>query len=152
MVSTGTETGQSLARKHLTPLGALVCYFPLDIPWAVRRYLDLKPGMELSSQRVATIEGRLWRSARFRSYKVSLGSPDAGGRVPLQIEVAEYDGAPPLDQAFSPTDQALLKLREWLSKLDESGEDVIATLSGFPAPAPEGELVLSPRSGLVLRA
>jgi hypothetical protein len=119
---------------------------------AVRRYLDLKPGMELSSQRVATIEDRLWRSARFLSYKVSLGSPDAGGRVPLQIELAEYDGAPPLDQAFSPTDQALLKLREWLSKLDESGEDVIATLSGFPAPAPEGELVLSPRSGLVLRA
>ena len=40
IITTGTETGQSLARKHLAPLGALVCYFPLDIPWAVRRYLE----------------------------------------------------------------------------------------------------------------
>ncbi len=40
IVSTGTETGQSLARQHLAPLGALVCYFPLDIPRAVRRYLE----------------------------------------------------------------------------------------------------------------
>ena len=119
---------------------------------AVLRYLDLKPGLELTSQLVSRIEDRLWRAARFLSYKVNLGASDAGGRVPLQIELAEYDGAPPLEQAFSPTDQALLKLREWLSKLDESGEDMIATLSGFPAPAPEGELVLSPRSGLVLRA
>ena len=68
--------------------------------------MDLKPGMELSSQLVARIEDRLWRAARFLSYKVSLGSPDAGGRVPLQIELAEYDEAPPLEQAFSPTEQA----------------------------------------------
>ena len=37
IISTGTETGQMLARKHFAPQGALVCYFPLDIPWAVRR-------------------------------------------------------------------------------------------------------------------
>ena len=44
IISTGTETGQAVARKHLAPLGALVCYFPLDLPWAVRRYLNyLKP-------------------------------------------------------------------------------------------------------------
>jgi 3-deoxy-D-manno-octulosonic-acid transferase len=44
IISTGTETGQKLARKHFAPLGALVCYFPLDIPWAVQRYLDyLRP-------------------------------------------------------------------------------------------------------------
>ena len=46
----------------------------------------------------------------------------------------------------------MLKLREWLSKLDESGEEMIVNLSGFPAPAPEVELVLSPRSGLALAA
>jgi 3-deoxy-D-manno-octulosonic-acid transferase len=40
VVSTGTETGQALARKHFPPLGAQVCYFPLDLPWAVSRYLD----------------------------------------------------------------------------------------------------------------
>jgi hypothetical protein len=118
---------------------------------AVLRYLDLKPGMELPSQLAARIEDRLWRAARFLEYKVSLGSPDTGGRVPLQIQVVEYADAPPLEQAFSRTEQAMLKLREWLSKLDESREDMIVTLSGFPAPAPEGEFVLSPRKGLALR-
>jgi outer membrane protein assembly factor BamA len=52
---------------------------------AVVRYLDLKPGMELSRQLVSKIEDRLWRAARFLGYKVSLGSPSDGGRVPLQI-------------------------------------------------------------------
>jgi 3-deoxy-D-manno-octulosonic-acid transferase len=39
IISTGTETGQAVARKHFSPLGALVCYFPLDLPWAVSRAL-----------------------------------------------------------------------------------------------------------------
>jgi hypothetical protein len=116
---------------------------------AVLRYLDLKPGMELSSELVGRIEDRLWRAARFLGYKVSLGSADAAGRVPLKIELAEYDKAPPLEQAFSRSDLAQLKMREWLSKLDESGEDIIINLSSRSAPAPELELVLSLRSGLV---
>jgi 3-deoxy-D-manno-octulosonic-acid transferase len=55
IVSTGTETGQGLARKHLAPLGALVCYFPLDIPWAVRRYLE-----RLDPHLVITLESEIW--------------------------------------------------------------------------------------------
>jgi TPR repeat protein len=117
---------------------------------AVLRYLDLKPGMELSSELLGRVEDRLWRAARFLGYKISLGSPNAAGRVPLQIELAEYVKAPPLERAFSPEAQAQLKMREWLSRLDQSGEDLIISLSGVPAPAPEGELIVSPRSGLVL--
>ena len=115
---------------------------------AVLRYLDVKPGMEFSSQVAAAIEDRLWRAARFLSYKVSVGSPDTEGRIPLQIELAEYDQAPPLSKPFSETEQTMLKLREWLSKLDATGEDLVVKLSGLPAPAPEGELVLSPHSGV----
>ena len=55
IVSTGTETGQKLARQHFSPLGALVCYFPLDIPWAVRRYLDyLRPQVFIG------LESEIW--------------------------------------------------------------------------------------------
>ncbi|MHB8070258.1 MAG: 3-deoxy-D-manno-octulosonic acid transferase [Desulfobaccales bacterium] len=44
IITTGTETGQAVARKNFGTLGALVCYFPLDIPWAVARCLDhLRP-------------------------------------------------------------------------------------------------------------
>jgi 3-deoxy-D-manno-octulosonic-acid transferase len=55
IVSTGTETGQMLARKHFAPLGALVCYFPLDIPWTVRRYLD-----HLRPQVFIGLESEIW--------------------------------------------------------------------------------------------
>jgi 3-deoxy-D-manno-octulosonic-acid transferase len=55
IISTGTETGQMLARKHFAPLGALVCYFPLDIPWAVQRYLDyLRPQVFIG------LESEIW--------------------------------------------------------------------------------------------
>ena len=55
IISTGTETGQMLARKHFSPQGALVCYFPLDIPRAVRRYLDyLRPQVFIG------LESEIW--------------------------------------------------------------------------------------------
>jgi 3-deoxy-D-manno-octulosonic-acid transferase len=55
IISTGTETGQMLARKHFSPQGALVCYFPLDIPWVVRRYLDyLRPQVFIG------LESEIW--------------------------------------------------------------------------------------------
>ncbi len=55
IISTGTETGQMLARRHFAPLGALVCYFPLDIPWAVRRYLEY-----LQPQVFIGLESEIW--------------------------------------------------------------------------------------------
>lgn len=55
IISTGTETGQAVARGHFQPLEALVCYFPLDLPWAVARYLDyLKPHLYIS------LESEIW--------------------------------------------------------------------------------------------
>jgi 3-deoxy-D-manno-octulosonic-acid transferase len=55
VVTTGTETGQAQARRHLEPLGAYVCYFPLDVPWAVHRYLNhLKPDIFIA------LESELW--------------------------------------------------------------------------------------------
>jgi len=41
IISTGTETGQAVARQHFSPLKARVCYFPLDVPWAVSRALSV---------------------------------------------------------------------------------------------------------------
>lgn len=55
IVTTGTETGQVLARQHFAPMGALVCYFPLDIPWTVRRYLE-----RLRPQLAVTLESEIW--------------------------------------------------------------------------------------------
>ena len=55
ILSTGTETGQAVARREFLPLGALVCYFPLDLPWAVRQALDmLKPDVFVA------LESEVW--------------------------------------------------------------------------------------------
>ena len=71
IISTGTETGQRLARQHFSPQGALVCYFPLDIPWAVRRYLDY-----LSPQVFIGLESEIWPNflsqARQRGVRLAL--------------------------------------------------------------------------------
>lgn len=55
IITTGTETGQAVARKHFGPMGALVCYFPLDLPWAVRRYLNY-----LQPQLFIDLESEIW--------------------------------------------------------------------------------------------
>jgi 3-deoxy-D-manno-octulosonic-acid transferase len=43
-LTTGTETGQAVARRQFQGQDIQVCYFPLDVPWAVQRYLNhLRP-------------------------------------------------------------------------------------------------------------
>jgi 3-deoxy-D-manno-octulosonic-acid transferase len=71
VVSTGTETGQAVARQHFLPLGAQVCYFPLDLPWAVHQALDiLKPDVFVD------LESEVWptflTTARRRGVSLAL--------------------------------------------------------------------------------
>jgi 3-deoxy-D-manno-octulosonic-acid transferase len=71
IVSTGTETGQAVARREFLPLGALVCYFPLDLPWAVSQALDvLKPEVFVA------LESEVWptflTTARRRGVSLAL--------------------------------------------------------------------------------
>ncbi len=112
---------------------------------ALLRYLDVRPGMELTRQRVAGIADRLWQAARFLDFHVTVGAPDAAQRVGLRIAVVEYDPAPPVDREFSPLQQALLKLREWLAKMDKRHEDLVAEISGYPTASTSLEWILSPR-------
>ncbi len=54
-ISTGTETGQAVARRQFAPLGAMVCYFPLDLPWAVSQALTIiKPDIFVA------LESEVW--------------------------------------------------------------------------------------------
>jgi len=71
IVTTGTETGQAVARMNFAPLAALVCYFPLDIPWAVSRYLQL-----LRPQVFVTLESEIWPNFLTQAH-------DAGVRLAL---------------------------------------------------------------------
>ncbi|MFA4904243.1 MAG: 3-deoxy-D-manno-octulosonic acid transferase [Desulfobaccales bacterium] len=76
IISTGTETGQMLARKHFTPLGALVCYFPLDIPWAVQRYLNyLRPQIFIG------LESEIWPNFLYMAHKRGIRLALVNGRL-----------------------------------------------------------------------
>jgi Ankyrin repeats (3 copies)/Sel1 repeat/Ankyrin repeat len=117
---------------------------------AVLDYLELKPGTELTGKVLDRVQERLWRAARFLTNGVSLGAPDADGKVALQVRLAEYDEAPPLGQEFSPSEQAMLKLRDWLAKMNQSGDELVASVSGAAGVCPDFEAVISPGRGLLV--
>jgi 3-deoxy-D-manno-octulosonic-acid transferase len=71
IVSTGTETGQAVARRTFGHMGVLVCYFPLDVPWAVNRALTvLKPDIFVA------LESEVWpnflTTAKYRGVSLTL--------------------------------------------------------------------------------
>ena len=71
IISTGTETGQAVARRHFGPLGAVVCYFPVDLPWAVNRALRvLRPTIFVA------LESEVWptflHTAKARGIRLAL--------------------------------------------------------------------------------
>ncbi len=55
IISTGTETGQALARRLLAGERRQVCYFPLDLPWAVSRMLKV-----MRPDAFIALESELW--------------------------------------------------------------------------------------------
>jgi 3-deoxy-D-manno-octulosonic-acid transferase len=76
IISTGTETGQMLARKNFIPLGALVCYFPLDIPWSVQRYLDcLRPQVFIG------LESEIWPNFLTQAHRRGVRLALVNGRL-----------------------------------------------------------------------
>ena len=69
-LSTGTETGQAVARRLYAPSNT-VFYYPLDLPWAVRRYLEhIQPSLYVA------LETEIWPNfllaARDRGIKLAL--------------------------------------------------------------------------------
>ncbi len=75
VVSTGTETGQEMARNRL-PEASGICYMPLDFPWALRRFFDaIRPGLLITTE--AEFWPNLMHTARARGVKTML----ANGRI-----------------------------------------------------------------------
>ncbi len=69
-LSTGTETGQAVARRLYSPAHT-VFYYPLDFPWAVRRYLEhIQPSLYVA------LETEIWpnflQAAKERGTKLAL--------------------------------------------------------------------------------
>lgn len=71
IISTGTETGQVVARRHFLPMGVGICYFPLDLPWAVSQALEV-----IQPDVFVALESEVWpnflTSARRRGVSLAL--------------------------------------------------------------------------------
>ncbi|MDD2904034.1 MAG: glycosyltransferase N-terminal domain-containing protein, partial [Syntrophales bacterium] len=76
IITTGTETGQAVARKNYAPLGAQVCYFPLDIPWAVSRYLR-----HLQPQVFVSLESEIWPNFLTQAHAAGVRLALVNGRL-----------------------------------------------------------------------
>lgn len=112
---------------------------------ALLSYLDLRPGMPLTTDLVPRTEERLLSAARFAPFQVQLEPIDSSSlKLQLKITLTEYTPAPPLSQEFSPEEKAMLKLGDWLSGIPLRGEDIRFSAADF-IPRCTIELILSRR-------
>jgi hypothetical protein len=117
---------------------------------ALLNYLDLKPGMGFTTDLAAAINDRLYHSARVLTNSVLAGTPDSSGRLKLTLEVVENDECPPLNGEFEPKEKAMLKARDWLAKVGETGEEAVLSVSGYSDETATLQCILAPRQGLLV--
>ncbi|HEV3025167.1 MAG TPA: hypothetical protein VGX76_22000, partial [Pirellulales bacterium] len=113
----------------------------------VLRFLDLQTGMLLTQDVTDRINDRLTNSGRFlKSHFKTLLPTKAGEPLRLQINVSEYDQAPPLDQPLSREEKALVRFSRWARQFEDGDDDFLLQIT-----SEEGvlELVVSPRHGIL---
>jgi hypothetical protein len=128
------------------------------------RVLELSPGSPYDTGLAKRLKKRLWESGRYLGIEVTTcESPAQTGvaerPIDLNIEVQEYDAAPPLAEELPPAKRALIKLQQWITRWSEgkSEEDLVFELApdvrqgAVPSPQPvRFRLVVSPERGQIL--
>ncbi|MBL9175569.1 MAG: sel1 repeat family protein [Verrucomicrobiales bacterium] len=89
------------------------------------RFLDLAPGQPITPSLLSGITNRLWSSARFVRHDVALlPQRDPGSQV-LRLDLASLPWVPPISVPSSPTEQALIRFRNWLSTPGTWDKDLV---------------------------
>jgi hypothetical protein len=113
---------------------------------ALRAYLGLEAKPPLTRELREQVERRLLRSGRFDKVQWDLGKPGAredGWQPCLKLE--ENALAPPLADALTREEQALVKLAEWIERFDESEEELLIRL-----PSEKVSVNFAPRRGFIV--
>lgn len=76
VVTTGTKTGQDIARKKYSGIADLVTYFPFDIPFAVNSFLD-----KINPTVVLIAETELWPNFAYLCNKKNIPLYVINGRI-----------------------------------------------------------------------
>jgi len=123
----------------------------------ILRFLNLKRGSQLTSNTLSQSQAKLRRSGRFLEATVkpeALEPQSQSNGIRLVIQVREYDPAPSLLAPLSAKQQALLTVCDWLSHFGSRSEDAVLEFAIAPGHVPSawaGQLVISPRSGVLLK-
>ena len=124
---TVTDSGASLTVGDITFTG-----LEQHTPEQLIEFLELRPGMPLTLELREQIVRKLLDSGRFLVAEVKHGPYFFDPEVPLelQINVREYDRTVPLGKEMSESQQALMKLSQWLSGWEASNEDMHFKFTG----------------------
>lgn len=98
----------------------------------VLKYVDLQSGMPFDNGTTARLKDRLSNSGRYLEVDVFKVKASArhGTNPPVRdllIQLHDYKDAAPLAKDLPPAEQALLKLRDWITRWGkgETGEDIV---------------------------
>jgi hypothetical protein len=116
---------------------------------AILKLIELTPGAPLTHAGLAKIKKRLHDSARFARFDVRPQPPaQPGGPLKLKFELIEAEASPLLNQSFSPEEETLLKLRQWLLDEIASGDaDLVLTLRNPAGRLRQLKAVVSAKGG-----
>jgi hypothetical protein len=122
-------------------------------PDAILRYLELATGQPLNRSRLASLQMRLYESARFVFVAAVPARPaEDGAAMKLRLKLIEVADGPLLGEPFSLEEQALLRLRGWLMEQVRTGkEDLVISLRDASLGVRTLQTVVSAR-GVFLRA
>ena len=114
----------------------------------ILKYLGLEEGMQLDHDLLLKTNQRLWDAARFLDYSVVPEVDAEQAAMKLKIHVREYEPAPRLSEAFSPEEQLLLKVGDWLSNFRVRDEDLLLEISAEEVNV-QMQVVISPTKGVL---
>jgi ankyrin repeat protein len=123
----------------------------------ILRFLHLRKGSRITAASLAEARRRLNDCGRFRDFSVRPEYPGGEEKVTsrhvnLDIEVTELEGVPRLNKPLSPTQQALVRMCEWLESFPSRDEEIRLAFSHPDELPVVAEFVLSPKRGLLLTA
>ena len=120
---------------------------------AIGRFLNVAPGQPFDRNRLSNLQTRLYESGRFAFSAAIPEMPKQAGQPPkLTLKLIEAADGPLLDEPFSAEEQALLRLRGWLTEQFHTGkEDLVLTLRDASLGVRTVQTVVSAR-GVFVRA
>lgn len=128
LVVTITDEGPCAVLGEIEIIGLM-----RNSPEDVIRYLDLPKRAVLDSDLKTMIEKKLRSAARFLELKVEFITPPFGDADSiLRITLLEFADAPLLSEKFSPEEDVLIKLANWLNHFESTDNDFELLLRGPP--------------------